>query len=154
MDWNELRKSVYRIDGSLRDIYVLNTTRADWSKWSDYVSVNYQVSWYAEDYNDGVSVNRVDSSFIDHRWDSEQYVTTASIFLNKTQINCHFFIESQIENDIDPKEVESLDDHNMVVDYMKSISKLLGKEVILTEENNEEAIWIKVAGDEVCFFKL
>ncbi len=42
----------------------------------------------------------------------------------------------------------------MVVDYMKSISKLLGKEVILTEENNEEAIWIKVAGDEVCFFKL
>ena len=151
MDWNELRNGVYHIDGSWRDIYVLNTTRDDWKKWSEYVSASYKVSWYAEDYNDGIASKRIDSWFIDYRWDSEHYVTTASVFLDKVQVNCHFFTESQIENDIDPNEIESLDDHNKVMDYMKSISKLLGKEVVLTEENSEEAIWIIVNGDDVRF---
>ena len=144
---------MYRLDGSWRDIYVLNATRDDWKKWSEYVSTNYKVSWYAEDYNNGLASDRIDSWFIDYRWDSEHYVTTASVYLNRVQINCHFFIESQIENDIDPKELESIDDHNRVVNYMKSLSKLLDKEVILTEENNQEAVWIRVNGDDVRFLQ-
>ncbi|MGI4744027.1 MAG: hypothetical protein ACRYG7_53435 [Janthinobacterium lividum] len=151
MNWNELRKSVYQVDGSWRDIYVLNATRDDWKKWIEHVNDTYEVTFTAEGYKDGVVSNKVDAGFIDYRWDEEHYTACASVFLRQVQINCHFFTDEQIENDIDPKEVESIDDHLRIVDYMKSISKLLGKEVILTEENSEEAIWIKVNQDTVLF---
>ena len=151
MNWDELRNGMYHIDGSWRDIYVLNTTKEDWHRWIEYVNTNYEVSWYADDYNSGIAVDTIDSQFINCRWDSKHCATTVSVLLGKVQINCHFFTESQIENDIDPREIKSLDDHKRVMEYMKSVYNLLGKEVILTEENSEDAIWIKVNGNDIDF---
>jgi len=151
MDWNELRKSVYQIDGSWRDIYVLNTTRDDWRKWIEHVNATYKVTFTAENYMDGVVSDRIDAGFIDYRWDEERYVACASVFFHHVQVNCHFFTDEQIENDIDPKEIKSMEDHLRVVHYMKSISTLLDKEVILAEENSEQGIWMKVEGDNVIF---
>jgi hypothetical protein len=151
MNWNELRDRVYHIDGSWRDIYVLNATRDDWKKWIAHVNDTCRVSFVAENYEDEKAIDKINAGFIDYRWDEEHYTTCASVFLNEVQVNCHFFMDNEIENDIDPKQVKSLDDHLMIMSYMKAISTLLGKEVILTEENCEDAIWIRVDGDAIQF---
>ena len=154
MTWEELKRGVYQVDGSWRDIYVLNTNRDDWQKWAEYINKNHVVSWYAEKYNGSITQASINTSFIKHKWDSEHYIATSRIFLAEIQINCHFFIEARVENDVDPSQINSMDDHNRPMDYMKATSALLGKEVILTEENIEEAVWIKVNGDIIEFVEV
>lgn len=46
MNWDALRREVYYIDGSFRDIYVFETSRRDWEKWVDFVNDNYSVTFY------------------------------------------------------------------------------------------------------------
>ncbi len=61
---------------------------------------------------------------------------TVSIYADELIFNCHFFLQNQIEFDANPKEFEGQKDFETVIAFMKSISKLLNKEVILTTENN------------------
>ena len=75
--------------------------------------------------------------------------SSASIFIDKIQINNHFFIDTEIENDISPKEIKSIDDHNKLIRYMTELSKVLDKKVILTPENEVETILISVNKDEI-----
>ena len=56
-----------------------------------------------------------------------------------------------MENDIDPREFASIDDHNKLVKYMTDISRLLDKEVILTPENEHETTLFKVSNDNIEF---
>lgn len=48
VSWEQLQQYVYEGDGSWRDIYVLDATRADWKIWADFVNANYRV-----EFNDG-----------------------------------------------------------------------------------------------------
>lgn len=151
--WEVLRNGVYHIDGSWRDIYVLNTSRADWDNWAHYINTAYKLTWYAEGYEAGELHSSISAEFLAEHWNlgAERLTTMASIWVGDIKINCHFFVETEIENDIDPKEVKSLDDHYRLMEYMKSISRLLNQEVILTEENVEDAVWIRVNGDVIHF---
>ena len=49
-----------------------------------------------------------------------------------------FFSIDEIENDFFPEEVKTIEQHNLIIEYLKSISKILNKEVILTPENYSE----------------
>jgi hypothetical protein len=55
----------------------------------------------------------------------------------------------EIENDIDPKEIETVEDHYNLVSYLTNISKLLNKSVILTAENQRDLVYISVDKDNV-----
>ncbi len=43
MDFQKLKDKIYYSDGSLRDIYVHNTTKEDWQIWADFVNKNYNL---------------------------------------------------------------------------------------------------------------
>jgi hypothetical protein len=118
-----------------------------------HVNATYEVIFVAEDYEDGRLLDKINAGFINYRWDEEHYTACASVFLNKVQVSCHFFTDKRIENDIDPSQLQSLEDHHIVLGYMQAISTLLGKEVILTEENSEDAMWIRVNGDAIQLIK-
>ena len=60
-----------------------------------------------------------------------------------------FFIETEIENDIDPKEFNSLADHVKLIQYMSGLSGLLDKQVVLCPENVPDCHLIRVDGDDV-----
>lgn len=151
--WEELRRGVYNIDGSYRDIYVLQTNRQDWSNWIAFVNGHYPVRWEAEGYNDGQPLKKIEADFIAQRWQlaSERLTVLGSVFLEQVQVNCHFFVDTEIENDIDPKQILSLADHERLMSYLVGLSTALGKEVIVTEENAEEAVWIRVNGSVIQF---
>jgi hypothetical protein len=75
-------------------------------------------------------------------------VISATIRLDSIHINCYFFHDSEIENDIDPSEIKSQEDHDKLIDYLNYISASLGKEVLVTGENTKNSVLIRVKRDE------
>jgi hypothetical protein len=148
MDWKNLRDQIYYLDGSWRDIYIHNTTKEDWQLWADFVKRKYKTSFYIYETDD--RPDKVDLAKIFDYWAGvNDNGSTATVFVDKIRVNTHFFTEKEIENDIDPKAINSIDDHNKLVDYMKALSKLLNKQVILTPENQPEFILIFVDNDSI-----
>jgi hypothetical protein len=148
MDWQYLKSKVYFLDGSLRDIYVHNTTKSDWQLWADFVNANYETSFYI--YENEVEEKTIALSKIFDYWDGlREYLSTATVYLDHIQINVHFFVGEEIENDISPKEIHSIDDHNRLINYMTRLSKVLDKVVVLTPENQANFVLISVDKDVV-----
>ena len=150
MKWTELKSKIYYWDGSWRDIYVLKTVRHDWKKWVDYVNQNYSIDWFNGKTN--IDEKKVDFNVIEEFWNGNlDLCSTAKVFIDKIQINAHFFDDTEMENDIDPREFNSVEDHDKLIKYMTDLSILLDKEVILTPENEHETVLIKVNKDDVVF---
>lgn len=150
MNWRELKDKIYYWDGSWRDIYVLQTNRVDWKIWVDYVNKNYRIDWFKSKADK--DENQIDFSVIEEFWSGdEDLCSTARVLIDKIQINAHFFDDNEMENDIDPREFNSIDDHNKLIKYMSDISILLDKEIILTPENEHETVLLKVIKDNIEF---
>lgn len=141
--WDELKDQIYYWDGSWRDLYILNTNKENWIKWVNYVNQHYIINWYNG--KTGIEENQINYDVIKEYFDGEHDLCSlAKIFIDKIQINCHFFSESEIENDIDPREINSIEDHKKVLRYMTDLSMILNKEVILTPESEPEVILMNV----------
>lgn len=150
MEWTELKDKIYYWDGSWRDIYILNTTRQDWNRWIAYVNKNYSIDWFNGKTN--TDEKKVDFNVIEEFWNGNlDLCSTAKVFIDNIQINAHFFDDTEMENDIDPREFTSIEDHDKLVKYMTDISILLDKEIILTPENEHETALLKVNKDDVVF---
>ena len=132
--WNKIKKEIYFVDGSLRDIFVNNITETEWEKWINYVNENYKINWNG--------LNKIDYKKIKENRTKNIQSETANIFIGKIQLNNHFFCD--FENDIDPKEINTEHDHNNIIKYMKNISEIFYKEVYLTEENCSDNYLIKI----------
>lgn len=148
MDFKKLKDKIYYSDGSLRDIYVHNTTKEDWQIWADYVNENYRTTFHI--YETQVQQGKVDLSKIFDYWKGiHDNCSTATVFINDIQVHAHFFSDQEIENDISPKEIKSINEHNKLINYMVGLSNALGKEVILTPENQPNIVLISVYKDEI-----
>ena len=142
LEWIKLKEDIYFEDGSWRDLYVLNANMEDWKRWVDYVNQNYRIEWY--DVKTETTKNQIDYDVINQYFtEAKSLGSLARIFIDKIIINCHFFCETIIENDIDPSEIKSFEDHQKILIYMTDIANILDKEVRLTLENMEEIIFIK-----------
>lgn len=132
VSWEDLKQHVYYEDGSWRDIYVEKATREDWQNWADFVNANYPVVFA----NANGQYDKIDMAEVRQFWDSngETTMSMAIFQVGGIGVKCHFFGEIEIENDIDPSEIMSLATHLQLMEYLKGVSKLLGKEVVLTEE--------------------
>lgn len=146
-EWQDLKEFVYNVDGSVRDIYVLNSTIDDWRAWATYINDNYSLEFNAS----GVVKDKIDIDHVLKRWNgNEDEWAGARIKLSDTiTINVHFSTADTIENDIDPREFNCMEDNYTLLRYMIGLSYTLGKPVLLTAENMEDAVCIRVNGDDV-----
>lgn len=153
MTWENIKQNIYYSDGSLRDIYVLNSTRADWEKWINYINENYEVKFiYYNDEGKEISNNKIAFQKVTEYWENTlDSVLNAEFLINKVVFKCYFFDVNEIENDIWPNDVNNIEQHNSIVEYLKSVSKLLNKEVILTPEGytSSDKKYIIVNNEEV-----
>jgi hypothetical protein len=148
MKWIELKNRIYYTDGSWRDIYVPETTMSDWKKWVDIVNHNYKVDWFNGKTNK--HEEKIDFTTIIDNWSKEHdFSSTAKVYVDNLQINAHFFDSTELENDIDPGDINSIEDHEKLIKFMSDLSIILDKEVILTPENQHEFILVKVYRDKV-----
>ncbi len=134
--WEEI-KSIFEPDGSLLDIYVHKISLSDWEKVINLINQKYTVN-----YNNLIDKDDVFNFLTDKTGELEY--KTAFIDLGNIQINCHFFLEDEIEFDIDPKEVNSLKDFEKTEKFITNISYTLDKKVILTPENYPEYLLLEI----------
>ncbi|MEH7389634.1 hypothetical protein V7149_19980 [Bacillus sp. JJ1503] len=134
---------VFFKDGSLRDIYIVDVDLTDWQKFFDWIRTS---PWDIVYYKDGQETEYEETDDAHFLKDNDYHILM-SININGVLINCHFFSEDEIEFDIDPKEVKSITVVIAVFKFMKSLSKILDKESILTGENSPEYPLVTVKSD-------
>lgn len=148
MNWQDIKNNVYFLDGSYRDIYILNTTKEDWKVWADFVNSNYKTSFFIHETQ--IREEKIDMNKVLDYWNGKfNNCSTASVFLGNIIVNAHFFDDEQIENDITPTEINSIEDHNRLIRYMTELSNVLQKNVFLTPENEPEIVLISVKNNNV-----
>jgi hypothetical protein len=143
-NWNDIAW-IFRPDGTLLDIYVQDVDISDWKKLFNLLNDNYKLTFKSfdeEEEVDQIKIKSIINYLEDETGEFEDNIL--SIFLNDIQINCHFFLAEQIEFDIEPKEINTIDDFLLIYNFMISISKSLKKQVTLTGENSPEFPLIKI----------
>jgi hypothetical protein len=127
----------WEANGSLRDVYVFDTTIEDWER--ALAAVN-RTGWRQSYEESGVAaippptVDRIferarEGSVLLRVWPSQRVCA-----------NCHFFTPEEIELDLDPREVTdqaSLDD---VCELVRVLGQATGKTVVVTHENVPAAV--------------
>lgn len=153
MNWEELKKTIYQENGSLRDIYIRNITHDDWKLWIDFVNTNYIISFEIAGTRKG---NNIDFDTVTAYWQNpDQNCPSATIYLEEIIVKTYFLDETEIENDITPNDIKTPKNHESLLAYLKNISNLIGKQVELTEENYQDLkdVLMIVSGDQVFFPK-
>jgi hypothetical protein len=127
--WNDIQW-IFEQDGSLRDIYVQDISLREWEKLIDHLNTNFKVTFSDQE--------KIDKKYVlEYLQDTsgEMESKSLTIHLGQIKVNCYFFLSEQIEFDIDPKEVNSVSDFELIEKFMTSISETLQEQVTLTAEN-------------------
>ena len=129
-------KSIYEEafvrDGSHRDLYVRSTSLNDWHDFLKFLnSTGYRLSLQT----DGTPT-RVPSDVTPLF--SADTPRLLQIYLGGITLNCHFFLEDEIELDLDPEELTDDDDDSKadaILAFMVELGEALRKPVLMTAEN-------------------
>lgn len=136
--WSDI-EWIFEPDGSLIDIYVQDISLREWEKLIDHLNANFNLTYSDQD--------KIDKKYVlEYLQDTsgEMESKSLTIYLGQIKVNCYFFLSEQIEFDIDPKEVNSLSDFELIEKFMTSISDKLQEQITLTAENNPEFPLFKV----------
>ena len=135
---------IFEKDGALRDIYVQNATISDWEKVVDLLNSEYKLTYgvYEDNLTDKIDFGYVKTMFADETGELE--TKSATIDLSGIVVKCFFFLENQIEFDINPTEIKTESEFNKITDFMKSVSSKLEKQITLCGENQSEFPLIKI----------
>ncbi|WP_157209271.1 hypothetical protein [Mariniflexile maritimum] len=142
-NWKNI-KWIFEKDGALRDIYVQNATISDWERVVELLNSEYKLTFgvYEDNLTDKIEFEYVKTMFADETGELE--TKSATIDLNGIVVKCYFFLENQIEFDINPTEIKTESDFNKITDFMKSVSAKLEKQITLCGENQPEFPLIKI----------
>ncbi len=117
-------------DGSLRDVYILDTALSDWSGVWGYLMTEPSLLTFFVDGDAVPPPATVEEAFALQTL----HGVTASYALGKQRLNCHFFLKEEIEFDLDPRDVDGPEAANQLTLFMAALGRITGKEVLLTEE--------------------
>ena len=136
----EMIKSEFAWEGSWRDIYVLGASYDDWQRALDAIRATKLLSTFRVEDDGANAPTNVHDIF------ALRSTTTPllSVLVCGVQLNCHFFCESEIEFDLDPREIRSQVEFDAVLQFMNTLCVATGKTTVMTPENVPEAPFIRV----------
>ena len=138
--WDDL-KVEFAWDGSLRDICVIDTSIADWRSALEMIHAGgYRLVFTI----DGVEATAPDNLHQIFGQPRECSFLLAA-FVDGVQLNCHFFSESEIEFDLDPREVAGQAEFDAVITFMRKLATSTQKSALMTPESSHERAFIRVA---------
>lgn len=122
---------LWEVDGSLRDMYVFDTSIEDWAKFLALASS------YPSAYSfDGMrKILPSAERLLSERGGSH----LLEVQVGAASVNCHFFMESELELDVDPKEVSSASQHDLLLEFAEAVASALQKPIVLTPEGTPES---------------
>ena len=140
-DWFEVKEE-FEADGSLRDIYIFGINVEAWDEFIQKI----QSEKYQFKFMHGSSEQVFPDSFSRIKEMQKTNPTILSIWLNNNiQVNCHFFMETEIELDISPKEIKGPAEYRLLTTFMKWLSGTLRKPAILTHEGTQDQVILSVS---------
>lgn len=131
MNWEKIAPA-FEADGALRDIYILETSLADWQAVLDGIRASQPAFKFEDAYSDGTFPVLAERLFAPDR----EVSPLLSLFIEGMQVNCHFFDADEIEFDLDPSEVTGQTGLDGLLAFMRLLSNATGKAAILTDEND------------------
>jgi hypothetical protein len=138
--WKDKRVE-FKPDGSLRDIYVYETNHSRWDCFLKHVIY----SEYHYEFWHGGSKSTLPNNFLEIKQLQKTEPTLLKIFLQKSiQVNCHFFVEYEVELDVSPSEINGESEFNLLVSFLYWLCRLFNSNVYLTHENSPEQVILNV----------
>ncbi len=125
----------FALDGALRDIYVLQTTAADWQQALDTVRIT------ATDiqYRCGEQSLPLPSSF----GSPSELGRLLTFRIGSIGFACHFFHDEDIEFDFWPQNVTGQADLEDLLRFLQSLGDSVGKPVIVCPENSPDYTFLR-----------
>ncbi len=141
--WTQLKEE-FEVDGSLRDVYIEDINLAKWDQFLDFI----KLSKYEVEFRHGGNLQSLPDTFSSIKNLQDAEPTILSIKLNANFcLNCHFFMETEIELDLSPRDVSSEADFEVLLEFLDKLSSSLGCRVVLTPEDTPEQAILSY-GDE------
>ena len=157
MEWKKIKSIIYEEDGSLRDIVMYNISETHWQKYIEFINKNFKIEWeyMHEDLKTVETRNYIDFNEINYIWNNPDCNrwSPAEIYLKNIPIKVHFFDKDIFECSFWPYYIQAFDDHNLIIEHLKLISKLLDNDVYLYPEfsfhNINDGYYLKVNNDNI-----
>ena len=135
IEWHNLAEDFTR-DGALRDIYILQTTQADWQQALDTV----RSTATAIDYRSGDQPSPLPSTFGSS---TSEFGRLLSFRIGAIGLTCHFFHEAEIEFSFWPHELTNQTDLDARIRFIQRLGDSVGKPVIVCPENYPDAAFLR-----------
>ena len=129
----EICKRDFEFDGAGLDIYVFGTTIEDWGSLFNVLRTSYCFE-YSVDGEPGQFPKTIEEVFLIRKSASP----ALSFLVGKISVVCHFFHETDIEFDIDPREVTSQAELDILLNFLRQVGATIHRSVVLTPENGPE----------------
>ena len=130
LDWNEVRRAFHR-DGALRDIYVLDVGAAELDRFLAALP-----AWgHALSYTERRVAKPWPDSFAAVYARRDEIEPFVAIDLGGVELHYHFFTDEELELDLDPREVATARELELVGAFLRRLGRLLERPVLLTQEN-------------------
>ena len=129
--WEDVSR-LFEPDGSLLDAYVFETTVADWQNFVDLVR---PAGWWFTYSEDGYAVRLPERVEEVLARSGEMAVLLQVRPVPEVLVNVHFFIEEEIEVDLDPRELQGQEQLDAVCAFLRAVGRRLGRPMVLTPEN-------------------
>jgi len=111
-------------------MYVFNMSRDDWEKFLSVASSRNPTYSFDGEAQSLPSVGRL--------FAEKGGSHLLAIQVGSASVNCHFFVDSELELDIDPREVRSASQHDQLLEFAEAIASILQKPIVVTPENTPE----------------
>jgi len=140
MSWNEISDK-FKVDGSLRDIYVTQSENTTW----DVIIKGIRNSEYQFTFNYDDQSLEIPKSYEEIKSLQKIEATILSIYLpSGAKINCFFFVDYEIELDISPSDIREESSFLELYDFLRWIANLTKKCVIVTYEDEQDKPFLEV----------
>lgn len=138
-DYSRIYEEAFEIDGSLRDIYVLDTNWQDWQALLDFL----RLETYPIKFTVGGEQRSLPENIEDIFALAQDNGVLLRIDETHLALHCHFFTSEEIEFDLDPRAFHSEHSELQVsrlLNFIRDMGRLLNKVVILTPENSSHCL--------------
>ena len=125
----------FYVDGSLRDLYVLNTTLEHWQRMLDYVRGAGLVAGFERGTRTAQLPQRISDIFAE-KDDPDHESLLLRLNVGGLWVNCHFFQDDEIEFDLDPREVTDEQRYEALMGFMVDLGRATGRRVVMTPESS------------------
>lgn len=135
-NWNLLKKEL-EFDGTLPDIWVSGTTLEDVKKFFEYLKTSsFEIT--VSDSTDESVWKEFDIGGYYSSISADQPLEIFHLDNNGVTINWFLMSEKSVDFDIDPRQITDADKLGVVLQFMKELSALLKKEVVLSPEGGPD----------------